>query len=100
MCIYYGGSRLKTISFISALFLKYQTKISFHQKMTHWVILPSNVFNVLKSREGVFKTLENWKILNLWVVINKKLAIFGISSPAHTFNPDSLPDLALNASFK
>ena len=65
--------------------------------MTHWMILPSNVFN---SREGVFKTLENWKILNLWVVINKKVAIFGISSPAHTFNPDSLPDLALNASFK
>ena len=38
----------------------------------------------------VFKILENWKILNLWVVIN----IFGISSPAHTFNPDSLPYLA------
>ena len=28
------------------------------------------------------------------------MAIFGISSPEHTFNPDSLPDLALNASFK
>ena len=36
---------------------------------------------------GVFKILKNWKILNLWVVIN----IFGISSPAHTFNPDSHP---------
>ena len=40
------------------------------------MIFPSNVFNVLKNREGVFKTLENWKILNLWVVINKKSGYF------------------------
>ena len=40
------------------------------------MIFPSNVFNVLKKREGVFKTLENWKILNLWVVINKKKWLF------------------------
>ena len=40
------------------------------------MIFPSNVLNVLKNREGVFKTLENWKILNLWVVINKKKWLF------------------------
>ena len=40
------------------------------------MIFPSNVFNVLKNREEVFKTLENWKILNLWVVINKKKWLF------------------------
>ena len=45
-------------------------------KMIHWMIFPSNVFNVLKNREGVFKTLENWKMLNLWVVINKKNWLF------------------------
>ena len=41
------------------------------------MIFPSNVFNVLKNRGGgVFKTLENWKLLNLWVVINKKKWLF------------------------
>ena len=42
------------------------------------MIFSSNVFNVLKNRGGggVFKTLENWKLLNLWVVINKKKWLF------------------------
>ena len=37
---------------------------------------PSNVFNVLKNREGVFKILENWKISNLRVFINKNYWLF------------------------
>ena len=36
------------------------------------MIFPSNVFNVLKNKEGMFKVLENWKILNLGVVFLKR----------------------------
>ena len=41
------------------------------------MIFPSNVFNVLKNKEGMFKVLENWKILNLGVVfLNKNNWLF------------------------
>ena len=35
------------------------------------MIFPSNAFNVLKNKEEMFKILENWKILNLGVIILK-----------------------------
>ena len=40
------------------------------------MIFPSNVFNVLKNREVMFKILENWKILNLRGFINKNNWLF------------------------